>query len=288
MASPSFTVKAFSALSDEATIKLMGEEFSNELAYLQKANTTPEVQKHSTPNDNFTTPSKQLYQEDFVEVNRTLIGILALKWILADDHQSFIQSQPPPVALKRESFTEFRNLCLEQFKDFEEGTGDVFPLLVAIVINDLGKSIGFTDEVEEKLSRQMENANHDEIVYIAAEQGMVPCLQRLDKKVRDDVLLGLKLGATFNIAQFAQAENVPGSLKGAEVMVGHKDAFSLKFLEILFDVAGASANLDARGAKTMIEPVFRNYMMVHKVLIDVVDKKGTYRQNYDHLLEAHG
>ncbi|KAG8841615.1 hypothetical protein FRB91_004821 [Serendipita sp. 411] len=117
---------------------------------------------------------------------------------------------------------------------------------------------------------------------------MIHSLERLEETQRKDVLLGLKLGSTLNIAQFAQAESVPGSLEGAKVMSGNRRAFNLKFLEVLFDVAGAAANIDARGAKAMIEPVYRNYKMVHPILLDVVENRGTLRQNYDKLLTAHG
>ncbi|KAG8810770.1 hypothetical protein FRC19_004328 [Serendipita sp. 401] len=210
--------------------------------------------------------------------------MLALKWILARDYQSFTQSQPPAVALKQESFDDLRALCLSQFEE----SGNILPLLVTIVINDLGKSPRLAKAVEKATGKPMTDANHDEVIYVAAENGMIHSLERLDETQRNDILLGLKLGSTLNVAQFAQAENVPGSLEGAKVMAGNRRAFNLKFLEVLFDVAGAAANVDARGAKAMIEPVYRSYKIVHPILLDVVENRGSHRQNYDKLLAAHG
>ncbi|KAG8799872.1 hypothetical protein FRC16_004223 [Serendipita sp. 398] len=279
-----FTIGTFSALSNEEAIKLLGETFDDELKYLQSANSTPETLTNATSGAEFITPSKQLYNADYDEVNRTLLGMLALKWILANDYQSFTQAQAPAVVLQQESFDELRKLCLNQFEDSD----NILPLLVAIVINDLGKSPRLAEAVEKATGKPMADANHDEVVYIAAESDMIHSLERLEETQRKDVLLGLKLGSTLNIAQFAQAESVPGSLEGAKVMAGNRRAFNLKFLEVLFDVAGAAANIDARGAKAMIEPVYRNYKMVHPILLDVVENRGTLRQNYDKLLAAHG
>ncbi|KAG8823314.1 hypothetical protein FRC18_010763 [Serendipita sp. 400] len=282
--SKNYTINGFSALSNERTIELLGETFNHELEYLWDADSTPEHKTTARSSTEFLTPSKQLYNADYDEVNRTLLSMLAFKWVLANDYQSFTRYQPSAVVLKQESFNELRKLCLSQIKNPE----NILPLLVAMVINDLGKSPRLAKAVEKATGKPMTEANHDEVIYLAAENGMICCLQQLDETQIGDVLLGLKLGATLNIAQFAQAENVPGSLEGVKVLEGNKNAFILKFLEVLFDVAGAAGNVDARCAKAMIEPVYHSYMMAYRVLLGVVENCGSHRQNYDKLLIAHG
>jgi hypothetical protein len=280
----SIRLNRFSNIDDTDAIKMLGKAFQHELEYLRHATATAEAGTSNEPTDEEQTPSKLLYGMSYIEVDRSILGMLALKWVLADNYDAFTCCQPSAVKLRQESFAELRALCMICLQHPE----DIMTLLIAIVINDLGKSPHFAEEVEAATGRSITGSNHDVIVYIAAKEDMIPCLRELDKARREDILLGLQFGADVNVAQLAQAENVPGSLKGASVMKGHPNAFSFKFLEVIFDVAGAGAHVDARCAKQMIEPVFRSYMTTYQVLLDVVEGHGTLRENYDRLLEEHG
>ena len=277
-------LSGLTGLNDEDAIKRFHAIFNEEIEYLKYAYATPEAGTGAGLVSEEPTPSRLLYGQDYVEVNRSLVGMLALKWVLANDYSAFTRYQPPAVKLTPESFAEFRALCIDCLPTPE----DTLTLLAAIVINDLGKSSRFVEDIEAVTGSQMGDSNHDVVVYTAAQKNMIPCLRNLGSSHREDILLGLQLSAGLNIAQLAQAENVPGSLKTAAIMNGHTRAFNLKFLETLFDVAGASANREARCAKQMVEPVFQSYMMTRDIIMNVIEGRGSLRENYDQLLAKHG
>jgi hypothetical protein len=122
------------------------------------------------------------------------------------------------------------------------------------------------------------------VIYEAAKANMVPSLRLLDEIERRDVILGLHVGATLNIAQLAQAENVPGSLASLLMMKGNKHAFDLKIMEQILDVAGAAGHVDPSGAKPMNEPVFQTFISTRNALIDVVTGDCSLRAAYDKVL----
>ncbi|PVF95028.1 hypothetical protein CPB86DRAFT_788514 [Serendipita vermifera] len=272
-------------LSDTEALDLFSKAFEKEFEYLKYATASPESGTHqSAASGGPGSPSEYLFKENYVEVNRTSVGMLALKWTLGNDYASFTSTQKPAAKLTQASFEELRKLVLR----FAKVAEDTLMLLISLIINDLGKSSKFAEEAERVVGNSVEASNHDEIVYVAAKAGIIPCLGHLDEERKQYVLLGLQLGAKLSFAQFAQAESVPGNLKVANIMKGQPKAFDLKFLETIFDVAGAAANADPKCAKAMVESVFQTYMIVHNVLHDVVEERGTLRENYDRMLTEHG
>lgn len=79
-------------MSDIDAVHLFGIVFANELLHLKKACVTVESTTATAlgrwgGNENETeTPSMILYNEDFPEVNRTLVTMLAIKWVLGNDY----------------------------------------------------------------------------------------------------------------------------------------------------------------------------------------------------------
>ncbi|MBK7845377.1 MAG: hypothetical protein IPJ71_17155 [Bdellovibrionales bacterium] len=127
-------------ITDDQALLLLKANYSELLTWLsQKADTTAEGGTSTPkgifgPNKNLT-PSVFLFAEDIVEVNRTAVGYLALKWILANDYETFTQNQAPPVRLSLESFSELRSYVLATLKNPE----DFDAMIVMILTNDLGK-----------------------------------------------------------------------------------------------------------------------------------------------------
>ena len=276
----------FFQLSDPEAIQIFGEAFGPELDRLKNASPTAESSPTDTVEvfgDKNASPSQQLYGEDYIEVNRTVLGMLALKWLMVGDHgdyEAFTWQQAPAVKLRPESFEKLRKLFQEGLQDPK----DIYALLVAMVVNDLGKDPDLSKDVIAVAGESLAKQNHDMIVYAAAQADMLPLLNDFDKARKADLLLGLRFGSGLNAAQLAQAENVPGNLKGALLMKGHDRAFSIKYMELLLDVAGADGHLDARGAKAMIEPVFQSFMTTRQVLQDIVAGKCDLRTGYDQVL----
>ncbi|CAI7616292.1 unnamed protein product [Penicillium discolor] len=208
------------ALSDEDLVHLVYKEFPEEIDRLRRAYSirdgpwTPP----STPS-----PSYILYNEDYDEVNRTLVGLLALRWIHTGQYETFI-------------------------------------------------------------SVDISTLNHDAILLAACNAGLVPSLDKLPDQDRDDVLRAIKLGATFNFGQLAQAENAPACLSGLPRMKGHDRSFQLRFMEQLLDIAGAAGHMDWTCAKKLIQPIFDSYRNVYDVCEGVISGTLTVRSGYDLIL----
>ena len=280
-------------LSDEKAVNLFATQFRTELERLKNAVGTIESRddkdektKGNLKSGSFQdlSPSRLIYGgEDFDEPNRTLLSFLALKWLVAKDYEKFAQFQPGPIKLKETSFAQLHELAMETLKD----SSNLRALIVAIAVGDVGKDDELVRQVKEA-GGKIENKNHDEIVYQAAEYDLLPALRLLgpqNSELRKDVVAGLEVGSQVNIPQLAQGENVPGSLKTlASTMRGKSRAFNIKFLEILLDVAGAGGQSDARAPTRMIEPVYQSFMTARKALIGIVDDGSSPRQAYDSVL----
>lgn len=200
--------------------------------------------------------------------------MLAVKWLLGNDYVSFTRTQEPKdTKLTESSFQRLASLLRRICPTPEL----VLALLVSIAINDLGKNPHLADLLGLSASSK---TNHDEVVYLAAKRGMIPSLDCVNSDLRSDLLLGLEVGASVNIAQFAQAESVPGSLVGIRILRGRNRAFGLKLLEAILDVAGAGGHVDSRCAAQMTEPVLRTYFAVYETLEGIVDGRVTAREGY--------
>ena len=229
-------------------------------------------------------PSRILYDHDFDEINRTLVGVQCLRWIHNDEFDTFTGCQPEPLKLRRDSFDWLRDYFTEHLRS----PSDLFTLVLSMIINDLGKDAELENDLFFQSGIKLADMNHDMILLEAAKIGLIPSLDQLDSKHREDVMLGLELGSELNAGQLAQAENVPINLEGLLHMRGHEDAFAIKFMEQILDVAGAAGHIDHTCAKRLIEPVFQAFKTVHEVSLDIIAGKSSLREGYDKVLTNRG
>ena len=274
----------FYSLSDNDILHQIQDAFPTELERLKDAYSMREPgtdQRKKFP----ASPSVLLYGQHHDEIDRTLVGVLSLRWLVNDQYETFVQGQPESLRLQRKSFQWLRALFLEHL----DTPKDLFALVTATIINDLGKDHSLGRDYEAKTGRSVGEANHDTVLFEAAKAGMVPALDRLGKSDQEDLMLGLELGSELNVGQLAQAENVVGSLEGlADIMRGHERAFDLKYMEQLLDVAGAAGHSDPTCAKKMIEPVFQGFYTAYFVTHDIILSKCTLREGYDRVLAGRG
>ena len=269
-------------LHDTESLRLVASAFLPELQRLTHASRAIEQRVNGLAShvQNRRSPSNLIFDKDFDEINRTLTGFLALKWLISDDYATFTGGQDHKTKLSLSSFRRLRKLYLATLSDHD----DSFTLINALVINDLGKDKTLATALEAKTGRPHTMENHDVVLYEAVQAGIFPCMQNLGRQQRDDVLLGLETGARLNMAQLAQAENVPGSLDVILKLKGHEHAFELKFFEQVLDVAGAAGHIDSTCAKSFVEPVYQAFMTSHKVLTDILHGRCTLREGYDDVL----
>ncbi|PYH99048.1 hypothetical protein BO71DRAFT_405607 [Aspergillus ellipticus CBS 707.79] len=288
----------FTSLDDVTVMELVHKQFKAELEGLKGVDPNIEgggaptkgaltrQQPAGGPEQQTLTPSQYLYNEDFSEVNRTLTNILAAKWLLADEYESFTAHQPDPVKLSRDTFGDFRQMAEKTLKCPD----NLMALIVSLILGDQGKNQALVKRVLDREGpRRDEEVNHDEILGLAIRQGeFSPPLKLLPPTLRNTVVLGVKLGVNLNIPQLTQGENVPGSLKGITIFKDDELAFNLKYLEIMFDVAGAGGHVDSRGAIRMIQPVCQSLLLTYPILLRIIAGELSLRGAYDEVLRNRG
>ncbi|KAI1757638.1 hypothetical protein F4782DRAFT_136399 [Xylaria castorea] len=273
---------SFFANPDEGKIlRLVQERFPQELERLKRAYSIPNPD--ATP-PSTASPSQILYGSQFNEVNRTLVGLIALRWIYNDQYNIFRGTQSDPVALTRESFNWMRQV----FKAGLNSDDDLTALITSIVVNDLGKDPQLATDYRTKTGEDISAQNHDLILLKAVEAGLVPSLDGLPADDRADILRGMKLGAEFNFGQLGQAENIPVCLTALLELRGHSRAFELRFMEQLLDIAGASGHEDWTCAKKFLQSTFDTYRNVYDAAQAVISGSMGLRDAYDLILVRRG
>jgi hypothetical protein len=265
-------------LPEETLLRLVYEAFSQDIDRLKRAYsirgshlTSPE-----TPS-----PSQTLYRQEYDEVNRTLVGFLALRWIHTGQYETFVGTQPPELQLSRESFEWIRTFYSKAIVN----SNDLFTLITSIIVNDLGKDPQLATDYYSLRGEDISRLNHDAILLKALKAALVPSLSRLPtNRDKTDVVRAMELGASFNFGQLAQAENAPACLSSLLLMKGEERAFKHRFMEQLLDIAGAAGHMDWTCAKKLIQPIFEAYRAVYDASMGVIAGTLSLRGGYDVVL----
>ena len=243
----------FITKSDDEVLGLFKDAFETELNHLKNA--SPTVESGATRNWNGT-PSQKVLGKDFHEVNRTLTSMLAIKWILAGDYDTFTSGQDNG-KLEEGSFKKLR----EFFRHGLPTTEDIYALIVAIAIDDIGKDKALAQSVG------IPEKNHGEVLLKAAEMGLVPALETItDQAKKHNIIHSLRIGSKLDISQIVQGETVPHSMLALDNGQKLQDAFNIKAMVTLLDVGGAAAHSDPRGCIVMTQPIFSHYMKAVELL----------------------
>ncbi|KAJ5893839.1 hypothetical protein N7495_005530 [Penicillium taxi] len=267
------------ALTDEELVRLVHREFSDDLDRLKRAYS---IRDGEVGGDQLPSPSYILYQDNYDEVNRTLVGFLALRWIHTGQYERFIGSQPLDHRLSRESFEWIHRFYAETITD----TNTLYALITSIITNDLGKDPKLTSDYYNLTGIDISHLNHDAILLKACEAGMITSLNQLPLLEKESLLLGIRLGAYLNFGQLGQAENAPVCLS----VLSRHDAdlrhhsFQLRFMEQLLDIAGAAGHMNWSCAKKLNQPIFQSYLSVFYACKGVLSGALTVREGYDLVL----
>lgn len=281
----------FTNLSDTQAVRLFGRDFKKEIEALQNAEATVESGSDSPKGSliHEQTPSRYLYGADFVEVNRTVVNMLALKWILADDYEAFTANQNEQARLSRGSFDNLREFFKKRVQKKPQDQDhhiDIYTLLVAIVLDDLGKSRNLAKG--NSTMAELKSKSHSDILYEAAKKEMIPLLKTIPERKRNIITCSMMIEGSLNISQLVQAENVPANLTNVTEIKDKEnggEGLNMRAMVTLLDVAGAAAHNNANGCLVMVESVYQGYMSALRALNGLVNGDiNSERACYDQVL----
>ncbi|KAE8145121.1 hypothetical protein BDV25DRAFT_165354 [Aspergillus avenaceus] len=244
-------------LTDEQALKLFKTSFPDEIEHLKGASATVE----SGDGLDVQTASMLLFDKQYIEVDRTLTSMLAIKWLLADDYKTFTSGQTNDI-LSEDSFRQLRE-CLSDKVCRKESLKALF---AAMLIDDIGKDASLAEKLGESKDK-----NHSVIVLRAAEKGLIPALKTLPQDQQDIIIQSLEIGAKLDISQVVQAETAPNSLCALRTGKDLEQAFNMRAIITFLDVAGAAAHRNPKGGAVMTESVFQHY----KKAMDIMDQYRT-------------
>jgi hypothetical protein len=193
-------------------------------------------------------PSKQMFGEVHTEFDRTVVGILTLKWVLEGNYDQFTSVQKAELKLTRAAFEQLRQFTRSNIKDPE----DLDAMITYMVINDLGKVKSIVADLKTRF--KIEDPDHDVILLQALrlDPSISEAFLRLSESGKKKVLAGLE--SRFNLGQFIQGENVAGSLTFLKAL--DEDEFNFHLIHAIYDIAGAAGHVNPSGSVVMTESTY--------------------------------
>lgn len=264
-------------------LRLLHAAFPTELEYLKTAYA---AKSFSAPDTSTPSPSQVIFRSKYEEIDRTLTGILALRWIYRNDYESFTRNQSAAFKLSDTSFKELRKFFCTKTKNFRDHQ-TVFTVLFLMITNDLGKSASFEADLSVHLPSKIElSQNHDMVMSQALRYraDLVPSFAFLPPNQQRSVRKLIQLSATFNPAQLVQAECPPAAVDTLVELRVSPEELDLKFMELYLDVAGARGHVNHEGAMTMIEPVLKSFQKALRVSSRVALREMTAQEAYNTIL----
>jgi hypothetical protein len=207
-----------------------------------------------------------LTKEGLIEFDRTVLGLLALHWVLENDFDSFTSCQKGKDKLSPEQFEILRNFTRGVLSSKER----VEAMETYLVINDLGKLESIVKMMEQKTG--FSSVDHDLILAKALQEcpEVSPSFQRLSGDLQQEILQAII--SAFNLGQFVQGENVAASLFALNGM--EYKSYLLFAVHSLFDTAGAAGHAVQNGSIIFNEPTVANYLLA----IDVIEEVAYCRK----------
>jgi len=275
---------SFFDMNRSEVLQVLKGAFHKELDYLKSAYAAscPYAADLESPS-----PSELLFRRRMPEVDRTLTGILALRWLHNNDYTSFTRNQDSTSRLSRGSFQELRAFFATGLRGYTDHEA-VFTLIVMQMTNDLGKSSKLSHELQSRLpSGARVSANHDMVVQQVLQHCdyLIPSFQCLTHNQRSLVRKLIRLSAEFNPGQLVQAECPPAAMNTLTELQINSAELNMKFMEIFLDVAGARGHVDHEGAATMTETTFQGYMQARIQSLEVTNGRLRPEQAYEGVLQ---
>jgi len=230
--------------------------------------------------------------EELVEVNRTLVGVMALHWLYNGQYEQFTECQSGSHTLTPETFGKLHYYVRGVIG--EPGDPEAIARFRAmeylIVINDLGKVQEVVEEVERRSDKV--EVDHDKVLLKVLEQypELAASLARIGEQgfgERELRLIVDGLRTDFNVPQLMQLESVAASLRGIEGVP--QDAIDFWMVHALADLAGGMGAQAQNGSLTVDEPTGQNFLLAaESVRSENRTAEGVYNQYREGLAQRLG
>jgi len=197
------------------------------------------------------------YFDANAEVQRlqTYGAMLSVFWLVSNQHDYFIRSQPEDEQLSRQSWAWIQDWVAEGVKVHSEDALDA--MLTFMAIHALGKIKEFRDELAPGFDAQM----HDvALAHVLEKQPeVVPSFLRLAPRFQR--LIVDALSVDFEFSQFLQAENVPANLMVVkDKLEPHgEDGFAFFCFRLFAQMCGKLGSKSLAGSLFMTESQFLRF-----------------------------
>lgn len=225
--------------------------------------------------------SERLFGKAHAEFDRTVAGVLVLKWFMSGNYDQLVSVQKPEVRLSRQRFDEIA----AYIKKVVHNKESLNAMIISMVINDLGKVTQFA--VKAKKETGVESVDHD-IVLLAAlnkDKAVSSSFSSLSKHYKAVMMKGLE--AKFNLGQFVQSENVAASLEGMKSLVGDQESADFFLVHALIDIGGVAGAKTQDGSMLLTEPLATSFFTGIEALRGFGQGKSS-EQVYEDFIEFKG
>lgn len=236
--------------------------------------------------------SEQLFQEKFIEFDRTLLTLHCLKLILDGReaaYKEFVSAQPESDRLSRASFQELHRQGKDLLLHNPWGLSDVEmrqAMEASLVLGDMGKSekARALFKVYGVKAPDHDDFHEEAMQVLKSHPDLCPTFASLPE-VAQQLLI-----KTANLAHYGHITHLEGGLsmfsKLKESQLGVQDLNALRFDLFVHtcDVAGALGHLHSRSSMMYTEPTYRAIQATHEACLLFQDPEKTEWDAYQSYL----
>lgn len=193
-------------------------------------------------------------KSDMVEKKRELGALLAIYWIVTNQHEQFVRGQAEGARLTKESWEKLQAWTQGTVK-LTSGIANLRAMLVFAAIMSVGKIKAFRtafvpecQEFSEALIKVLQNV-----------PTAFPSYARLDPHSRQMILSSLQAG-DFNFGQFLQAENLPANMSVVkDISQGEGSILGFFLFKLFAAMCGILGMKSLEGSLFMADKMYGNF-----------------------------
>ena len=245
---------SFCTIGDDDLVKLVAEDFRPLLESFQQA-ALPSP--HPSPSLGHS-PSEKVLNKNYPALNQTLVSVLALRWILAGEHDTFVgKGTDSETDLAFASFHRLRNVFLGCLRRL-----DIYVLVTSVMLGDLSRDPELGGHLAARSRLDIRDAANETIAQHLRAQGVSVVLNRLTSKQRQLILASIRLGfiVAFRATPCWDLDRAQLSLHQGETR-----ELDLLYMTRMLQLAGAQGDQDWTCARAMTHEIWQSCRVLYTV-----------------------